>query len=64
MSNESKITLEFQAAAGDATVVSISGAADKLHEDPNRIQELLDLLRVPKGTQVKIVTTAASAIVR
>jgi hypothetical protein len=64
MSNESKVTLEFQPSAGQATVVTIAGAIDKLHEDPKRIQELLDLLRVPKGTEVKVLTTAATSIVR
>jgi hypothetical protein len=64
MSSGSKFTVEFQPKPGLDTVVTISGAVDKLHEDPKRIQELLDLLRVPKGTEVKVLTTATTSIVR
>lgn len=64
MSNGSNITLEFEPGHGGATTVRIAGAIDKLHEDPKRIQDLLDLLRVPKGTEVKIMTTASTSIVR
>ena len=64
MSNESKVVLEFQPGSGQSTTVTIAGAIDKLHQDPKRVQDLLDLLRVPKGTEVKVVTTAATSIVR
>ncbi|HDR7799706.1 TPA: hypothetical protein QCY03_003508 [Bacillus tropicus] len=42
----------------------ISGELNNLHNDPQKIHELLDLLNLPKGTQVKVVTTATSVIVR
>lgn len=42
----------------------ISGDLPNLHNDPARIHQLLDLLNLPKGTEVKVVTTAASVIVR
>lgn len=42
----------------------ISGDVPNLHNDPQRIHQLLDLLNLPKGTEVKVVTTAASVIVR
>jgi hypothetical protein len=44
--------------------VVISGQVGDLHNNPEKIHQLLDLLRLPKGTQVKVVTTATSVIVR
>jgi hypothetical protein len=35
-----------------------------LHDDPQKIYRLLDLLGLPPGTEVKVTTVAASAIVR
>ena len=42
----------------------ISGDVPSLHDDPQKIHQLLDLLDLPKGTQVKVVTMATSVIVR
>jgi hypothetical protein len=44
--------------------VVISGQVGDLHNNPDKIHQLLDLLKLPKGTQVKVVTTASSVIVR
>jgi hypothetical protein len=44
--------------------IVISGQVGDLHNNPEKIHQLLDLLKLPKGTQVKVVTTAASVIVR
>ncbi len=64
MTSETKVVLAIQPSADQSTVVTIEGAIDNIHEDPKRIQQLLDLLRVPKGTEVKVLTTAATSIVR
>lgn len=50
------------AATGQSVV--ISGQVGDLHNDPQKIHQLLDLLDLPKGTQVKVMTTATSVIVR
>jgi hypothetical protein len=42
----------------------LSGNIPDVHDDPQKIQQLLDLLGVPKGTHVKLTTTASSVIVR
>lgn len=64
---ERKTTSELQVTMGqgdaEKTLV-ISGNVPNLHDDPKRVQQLLDLLAVPKGTHVKVMTTAASVIVR
>lgn len=49
--------------SGEKTLV-ISGDLPNLHDDPDRIHRLLDILEMPKGTQVRVVTKAASVIVR
>ncbi len=51
-----------QDASGKSLV--ISGEVGDLHNDPNKVHQLLDILNLPKGTQVKVVTTATSVIVR
>lgn len=35
-----------------------------LHDDPHRIHQLLDVLGMPPGTEVRVTTVAASMIVR
>jgi hypothetical protein len=35
-----------------------------LHDDPQKIHQLLDLLIMPPGTEVRVTTVAASLIVR
>lgn len=44
--------------------ITIKGHMALLHNDPKKIHKLLDLLDMPKGTEVKVVTKAASVIVR
>ena len=44
--------------------VVTSGEIPDLHNDPAKVHQLLDLLSLPEGTQVKVVTTATSVIVR
>lgn len=49
---------------GDQKTLTISGDIPALHDDPDKIHRLLDLLEMPKGTEVRVVTQAASVIVR
>ena len=35
-----------------------------LHDDPHKIHQLLDLLVLPPGTEVRVTTVASSLIVR
>lgn len=48
---------------GQQRQILISGALN-LHDDPSKIHKLLDLLELPKGTEVRVVTTASSVLVR
>jgi hypothetical protein len=50
---------------GDADAsLTITGYASRLHEDPEKVRELLDLLEMPEGTRVRVITRASSVIVR
>jgi hypothetical protein len=67
MSKRKTETTELQISsqeAGQTKTLVISGNVPNLHEDPKKIHQLLDLLNLPKGTQVKVVSTASSVIVR
>lgn len=44
--------------------ITLKGPIASFHNDPQKIHELLDLLDMPKGTEVNVVTKAASVIVR
>ena len=61
---DSHVSLEIQPPSASAATVKISGALEHLHQDPKSIHQLLDLLQMPKGTEVRVVTTATSSIVR
>jgi hypothetical protein len=52
------------ATAGGAAPVTITGVAIDLHSDPKKVHQLLDLLNMPQGTEVKVLTSASSSIVR
>jgi hypothetical protein len=60
----SQVTLEVHPPMAKEAVLTITGAVDQLHQDPKRIHQLLDLLNMPKGTEVRVVTMAATSIVR
>ena len=60
----SQVTLEIHPPKATGPALTISGAVDQLHQDPKRIHQLLDLLDMPKGTEVRAVTMAATSIVR
>jgi hypothetical protein len=66
MSEKGKETKTELQIGGDAAGPSlvISGQVGDLHNDPAKVHQLLDLLKLPKGTQVKVMTTATSVIVR
>lgn len=42
----------------------LKGEMISLHDNPEKIHQLLDLLELPKGTEVHIITKATSVIVR
>ena len=44
--------------------ILMKGELASLHDNPEKIHQLLDLLELPKGTQVRVITRAASVIVR
>jgi len=56
---EIQISLE-----GSETPITLAGNLGRLHDNPQKIHELLDLLELPKGTEAKVITKAASVIVR
>ncbi len=58
-----KLEVELQI-AGPEGVIAISGQLGNIHEDKDKIHTLLDLLGMPKGTEVRVTTRAASVIVR
>jgi hypothetical protein len=64
-SGKSKIELQIGDKSGGAEKsLTISGNVPDLHNDPSKIHQLLDLLELPQGTEVRVVTTASSVIVR
>lgn len=67
MSQQKSTTTELQVTSregGNEKTLVISGDLPNLHEDPKKVHQLLDLLNLPKGTEVKVVTKATSVIVR
>jgi hypothetical protein len=48
----------------NAKTFVISGDLPNLHDNPSKVHRLLDLLELPKGTEVKVITKATSVIVR
>lgn len=46
------------------TPTVLKGNLAALHDNPQKIHQLLDLLELPKGTEVRVITKAASVIVR
>jgi hypothetical protein len=58
------VELEIQSTGSAGAQVSIKGQVGNLHEDPKKIHQLLDLLGMPKGTEVRITTITGSVIVR
>ena len=64
--NEKKavdVRLEINPPSGAPPIV-ITSAPANIHQDPAKLHKLLDLLEMPKGTEVRIITTASSSIVR
>lgn len=47
-----------------STPLILKGEMISLHDNPQKIHQLLDLLELPKGTEVRVITKAASVIVR
>jgi hypothetical protein len=57
-------TTELEVGSSGTNSLVISGNIPNLHDDPQKVHQLLDLLGMPKGTQVRLTTTAISVIVR
>ena len=55
---------EISITTAHGTPIEVRGDLDDLHADPEKVQKLLDLLGVPKGTEVRITRRASSVIVR
>lgn len=56
---------EIQIASnGSHAPITLKGNLIGLHNNPQKIHQLLDLLDLPKGTEVRVITRAASVIVR
>lgn len=48
----------------EASSLTISGISEDFSKSPDKVHKLLDLLDMPKGTQVTISTKASTSIVR
>jgi hypothetical protein len=44
--------------------ITLSGDLTALHDNPHKIHQLLDVLDMPAGTEVHVITKASSVIVR
>jgi hypothetical protein len=55
---------EISIATSKSEPIVIKGDLGGLHTDSAKLQQLLDLLGVPKGTEVRVTTQASSMIVR
>lgn len=53
-----------KAAEAETATLVISGVPQGVHNDPDKIRKILDILKLPKGTTVRIETRASSSIVR
>lgn len=60
---DAKLEVELEI-SGPEGPIAITGKLGNIHEDPGKVHELLDLLGLPKGTEVRVTTRAASVIVR
>jgi hypothetical protein len=56
-------TIEIRPVGTDEPSASQAPALS-LHDDPQKIHQLLDLLVMPPGTEVRVTTVAASLLVR
>jgi hypothetical protein len=61
-----QVDLEITPGGGQAqgNTITIKGCPADLHQNPQKIHQLLDLLNMPQGTEVKITTVGSSVIVR
>jgi hypothetical protein len=67
MAKQKSTTTEIQVTSkqgGKQRTLVMSGDLPDLHDDPRKVHQLLDLLGLPKGTEVRVVTKATSVVVR
>lgn len=56
--------VEISIARKDGEPIHIKGDLGGVHQDAAKLQQLLDLLGVPKGTEVRVSSRVSSVIVR
>ena len=56
--------IESKLPEGETATLNITGVPASIHQSPDKIHRLLDLLELPKGTRVTIQTKASNVIVR
>lgn len=65
MNDTKNVDTEIQiSTGGSSSPITMMGNLGHLHDNPHKIHALLDLLELPKGTEVKVITKGASVIVR
>jgi hypothetical protein len=64
MSNTTHEEVEISIARAHGEPIHIKGDLGGVHQDATKMQQLLDLLGVPKGTEVKVSSRVSSVIVR
>lgn len=50
--------------SGSGEAIIVKGNLATLHDNPQKVHQLLDLLGMPKGTEVRVTTRATSMMVR
>jgi hypothetical protein len=64
MAEQKSVSTELEVTQAAGGELLISGNVPNLHDSPEKIHQLLDLLGLPKGTSVRVTTKATSVIVR
>jgi len=64
MSKDTREEIEISIARAPGEPIQIKGDLGGLHRDDAKLQQLLDLLGVPKGTEVRVSSRISSVIVR
>ena len=59
-----ELRLESKEPSDTTSTVIIEGVPGNVHNDPDTIRKILDLLKMPEGTTVKVNLKASSSVVR
>ena len=60
---DTEVEMTIHPAGSAEGAITVRGQT-ALHEDPAKVRQLLDLLGMPQGTEVRVTTKASSVIVR